>query len=296
MVNVSTQMAALDEFVTRARSQNGLHHESHTRNLAGLAETVRETLKNVGTEFAHTHKRISTSAGEMSTQTEKIRSQLQPLAEATREPLSELRENITGVPLKEYVPTGETPMKMQYQYTASLPRTDSHSHLLAKLRNGGEELPTQDEETQMDLDLHQEQQSPSKGQVFHDASVENEDIDDQVELLKTPDPQDSKPTQQLGLREIDRNIAALGTIPSTSSIAVKFDGSKSLNSTPNTGTGLMAPPLKRPHTSGPESKLPTKLGKVGRSVTAEGVENKIPMVQGNTTGPRRLRNSPRLVE
>src|SRR5436190_146908 len=94
MEDIAIQMQSLDEFVTRARSQNGRQHDSKLQNLTA----------------------------------------------EVREPLVELQSNIQSAPLTEYTVTGDTPQKVQYTYPASLPRTESHESLIAKLRDSNEFL------------------------------------------------------------------------------------------------------------------------------------------------------------
>jgi kinesin family protein 11 len=43
MKDIETQMSALDDFVTRARSQNAQHHDSHAQSLQKLSATVKSS-------------------------------------------------------------------------------------------------------------------------------------------------------------------------------------------------------------------------------------------------------------
>lgn len=126
-------MKALDDFVTRARSQNSQHHDSHAASLQGLSNTVKSSYSNIGSHFTFTYERVRDLGNEMSTQTASLQESLAPLDSVLRQPLAELRENISRTTIQEYRPTGETPQKIQYQYPTELPRTEAHETILATL-------------------------------------------------------------------------------------------------------------------------------------------------------------------
>lgn len=132
--DIEIQMHALDDFVTRARSQNSQHHDSHVQSLQGLSSTVNSSYANIGTHFTSTYERVRDLGDEMSAQATTMQQNLEPLDSVLRQPLSELRQNIATAAFQEYQPTGQTPQKMQYTYPTELPRTDAHEHLLAALR------------------------------------------------------------------------------------------------------------------------------------------------------------------
>jgi kinesin family protein 11 len=134
MKDMELQMRALDDFVTRARSQNAQHHDSHAQSLQSLSGTVKSSYSNIGSHFASTHERVRALGDEMSTKTATLQDSLEPLDSVLRKPLSTLRENITSTQLQDYQPTGETPQKVQYSYPTALPRTEAHETLLAALR------------------------------------------------------------------------------------------------------------------------------------------------------------------
>jgi kinesin family protein 11 len=192
MKDIETQMKALDDFVTRARSQNAQHHDSHAQSLQDLSTTVKSSYANIGSHFTSTYERVRDLGVEMSTKTGSLQETLTPLDEILRQPLAELRSNISNTILQEYQPTGETPQKVQYQYPTELPRTETHDTLLAALRR-----PTVSASSTA---------SPTKTMVpviFNDAPA----LIEGDEVVRTPSLEaDSKPTG--GLREIDANINA----------------------------------------------------------------------------------------
>lgn len=254
MKDVATQMQALDDFVTRARSQNERHHSTHVQSLQGLASTVNESYCSMGDHFVSTYDRVCEIGNDISSQSSSLSASLPPLAQTIQQPLMDLRISITDAPLKEYVPTGETPRRQQYQYPTTLPRTLPHDKLVGK--------------TSASVSNSSPQRSPSKAVIYTDAPAPNR-------AASASPSKDHNPT---GLREISLNVNASLT-RTASDTAVPTTGKTDPQS-----AGMGPPPLKRQAT---ESKLPQKFGggKAG-VVRLEGRENMAP------GAGRRLRNSP----
>ncbi len=241
--DMAVQMQALDEFVTRARSQNERHHETHVQSLQGLSSTVRNSYSSIGEHFTSTYARVRDLGDDMSERTAILQATLPPLNATLRQPLAELRSNIADAPLKEYNPTGETPQKVQYAYPTTLPRTEAHDTLIAKLkRSNPTSSSTSPTKTEPQPPLHQR-----KSVIFTDAPE-----GDEVALLEPL----SRPTSSsggLGLREVAVNVNA-----GTSSIANNIDA----NSLPL--DAMMIPKADKPslvkrHTTATDSKLPSLL-------------------------------------
>jgi kinesin family protein 11 len=134
MKDIGIQMQALDDFVTRARLQNAQHHETHGKSLQSILSTVRGSYGNISNHFTSSYERVRDLGAEMSEKTGTLGETLSQVDSILRQPLVELRSNIAMTTLQEYVPTGETPQKIQYQYPTELPRTEAHETLLADLR------------------------------------------------------------------------------------------------------------------------------------------------------------------
>ena len=134
MKDIVIQMRALDDFVTCARSQNAQHHDSHVVSLDNLSGTVKKSYSSIGTHFTSTYERVRDLGEEMSAKTASLQDALAPLDENLREPLANLRLNITSTTLQEYQPTRESPQKVQYEYSTHVPRPEPHENLLAALR------------------------------------------------------------------------------------------------------------------------------------------------------------------
>lgn len=270
MKDIEIQMRALDDFVTRARSQNAQHHDSHVQSLQNLSGTVKSSYNNIGSHFTSTYERVRDLGEEMATKTSLLQENLTPLDSALRQPLSQLRENIASTTLVEYQPTGETPQKVQYTYPTDLPRTDAHENLLAAMRKPASP-----------------RKSPSKSMscmvpvVFNDAEQPARRLFSHSlgpTALRSTAPDAERPTTSgsTGLRELDANA---NTAPVAS---------------PDTEmTGTQIPSFKKSMSAG-GGKLPVLKHK--KSVVAlEGRENVNPNVaalqQVQSTGRRR---SPRI--
>lgn len=150
MEDLDKQMASLDDFVSRARSQNAQHDDQHTKSLQALSSTVEDSYENIGDHFRTTYSRVEELGSEMDTDMKTAEEALGPLLDHARQPLADLREDISSTAIKEYQPTGDTPQKLVYEYPTELPRTHTHASLIARF-NG--------------------EPSPSKATVFADAGL-----------------------------------------------------------------------------------------------------------------------------
>ena len=260
MKDMATQMQALDDFVTRARSQNERHHSRHVISLQSLASTVHQSYSSIGDHFVSTYDRVREIGADVSTQSSALSASLPPLASTMQQPLAGLRADVMTAPLTEYVPTGETPRKTQYQYPTTLPRTEPHDKIL------GKQAPSSPRQTNS---IHSPNRSPSKSIVYTDAPAIN----------GVPPTSPSKDPNPASLREISSNVNA--SLKRNNSDSQAPTGATAIKSDPE-AVGMGPPPLKRQAT---ESKLPQKFGggKAGM-VKLEGREN--------VGAGRRLRSSP----
>ncbi|KAH9892101.1 kinesin-domain-containing protein [Xylariomycetidae sp. FL2044] len=150
MKDLDTKMKSLDDYVTRARSQNAQHHDQHSSSLQNLSTTVEGSYGSIGDHFKTTCSRVEELGTAMDADFDTAISALEPMSEGIRQPLTDLREDISTTVLQEYSPTGDTPQKVSYEYPSELPRTQPHEKLIAKLNGAG---------------------SPSKRGVFSDADT-----------------------------------------------------------------------------------------------------------------------------
>ncbi|GAP85399.1 putative kinesin family member 11 [Rosellinia necatrix] len=148
MRDLDEQMTSLDDFVTRARLQNAQHNDQHTASLHKLSNTVEDSYGNIGQHFRATCSRVEELGLEMDVDIAAAEEALEPLSADIRQPLIDLREDVSSTVIQEYQPTGETPQKLKYEYPTELPRTQAHASLIARFHG---------------------EPSPSKAAVFPDA-------------------------------------------------------------------------------------------------------------------------------
>ncbi|TDZ33822.1 Kinesin-like protein bimC [Colletotrichum spinosum] len=256
--DLDVQMEALDDFVTRARSENASHHERHGESMEDLSATVEKSFDNISDHFKVTFDRVKNLGEEMDAETADMQQGLEPLTQQLCQPLSSLREDIETTNIQEYRSTGETPMKIQYQYPTDLPRTEAHDSLLADLEEEATpSKPTNESMVFPDLDLHR---SPP-------ARVSTR--------MSTLSMISEMPPFNMSLREVNPNT--------TSNLT--FDPSASIMSI-NEHT---APLLFNKRSS---MKPPQKGRKQSSLLPSEGRENVPPSSFSHSLGPRR--KSPRL--
>jgi kinesin family member 11 len=199
MKDVETQMQALDDFVTRARSQNAQHHDNHAQSLQSLSTTVKSSYDNIGSHFNTTYERVRDLGDEMSIKTNLLQETLAPLDSVLRQPLADLRSNIETAEFQEYNPTGATPQKVQYQFPTELPKTDAHDQLLAALRRP------------MNTDSKSHSKSTTIPVVFNDAVegvvTENTTLP-LIGLDLSASMSEGRRATSGGLREVDLNVTS----------------------------------------------------------------------------------------
>ncbi|KAI9865442.1 MAG: kinesin motor protein cin8 [Trichoglossum hirsutum] len=255
MKDVGVQMQALDEFVTRARLQNGRHHGTHIQSLQSLSTAVKSSHGIIASHFDSSQSRVQSLEDDTSNRITSLGDSLPFLDSEVRQPLAELRSNITGMPLKEYIPTGATPQKIQYQYPKSLPRTEPPEFTVDAVRGDTRPLST-------DVGL-----SPSKSMVFNDD-------EDEVALLQPVDSNKGEKPTNGGLREVDVNVKAATICGDLTTLITPASDAQ--------------PPMKKQALLDSKSKKARCKGLV---VKLEGRENSlVPVLIGSMS--RRLRSSP----
>ena len=276
---MATQMAALDEFVTRARSQNDRHHASQIQSLQGISSNAHQTLSGFGESLKISATSLPEYSTDLTASVFKMQDSLAPFTEEVCQPLNELRLNVQARSPVDYMHTGETPQKKDWSFPSTLPKTDDHEVLIAHLRG----LP--DPRSQLvktpgrtpgrsprKLNSPSKLPSPSKAKIFTDENSA-------PSLVRTE--------SNGGLKEIDMNVIGNGR-PMTAEGGLPIDFSKSV------GAASQQPPLKRHATEGMNvSRLPTKPGGSAGRTKAEGRENVNVLSQSvGAGGGRRLRSSP----
>ncbi|KAJ0416935.1 P-loop containing nucleoside triphosphate hydrolase protein [Aspergillus carlsbadensis] len=282
MSDMGRQMEALDDFVAKARSQNGLYRDSHHATLDNISTGVHQSYSSVQGHFGGLGSRMNQLQAEAARSGTSLQESMVPLSEEVRKPLSDLSSSVQNRPLEEYVSTGATPKKRKYEYTSDLPVTESHETLKSRLRTTKEMevLPFNNEDA-LRAPASSPGTSPSKGFVYND--VEDE-VGTQVPPMTSVNPSNT------GLREVDANVAARP-------LASNADGKPTMDqptSIPDSADDVAqtddadAPPSKR-RRSNPgtlETKLPHKMVAKRMAGMMEGRENVPP------SSARRLRHRP----
>ncbi|KAF7586915.1 kinesin motor protein cin8 [Aspergillus hancockii] len=282
MNNMDKQMEALDDFVAKARSQNGQYRDAHISSLSNMASNVRESYSSILEHMEGFGGRIGQLRQDAAQQHHSLHESISPMSEEIRKPLRELRDSVQSRPLQEYMATGATPQKQHYEYPTSLPRTEVHDNLISRLRtsrdltllpfNGEERLPGA---------------SPTKGFVYND-------IEDEV---GTQTPTATITPSNTGLREVDANVAAKQLVsspgdkaPTRQSISSVVANSLDTDNVPESEDSDQ-PPAKRRRSNltATESKLPKNMLIKRMAGMMEGRENVPPP---GLSSARRLRNRP----
>lgn len=212
MKDLEVQMTDLDDFVTRARSENAEHHSRHADSMTKLSDTVGTSFSNISSHYNGTVSRVQDLSNEMDVNVKQLKGHLQPLDETLCQPLSMLRHDIGMTDLRDYEPTGETPEKVQYQYPTQLPRTTSHDALIASLHGGSvTQTPSRPIATPG-------KRTPAPQQVFNDL-----DDSERARSPTRPTSSDSATLNPLrsSLREFNANLTSSLTFdPSASTLSV----------------------------------------------------------------------------
>ncbi|KAF2671781.1 kinesin-domain-containing protein [Microthyrium microscopicum] len=202
--HLDTEMSTLDTIVSKIQTQNNTAHATRLASFNSLASTVQETYSSIFSTLSTTLDHTNTFDTDMSSTTTGLQATLHsliPIAEL-RQPLTELRDQITGAKLDEYVPTGTSPTPKDYAYPTSLPRTASRDTILARLRSAGPHPHSSPAK------------SPSKPRVYIDFTASSNSP-----VRPTTSSSNTSSNTSTGLRELDPNtvnntLNTLPTIPS----------------------------------------------------------------------------------
>jgi kinesin family protein 11 len=265
---IALQMQALDNLVTRARSQNAHHYDQHIKSLEGLSTTVKASYTNIGSHFNSIYERLKVFGDDMSRRQILSQKHLASVGDMVHQPLADLRANISNTVLEEYQPTGHTPQRVSYLYPTELPQTGDHGHILAAspggIISGGGGVT-----------------SPSKsgGLVFHD--THNKSSGGPSSFMNETSSIETKAVLVRPLREIDANTNAGNSI--------SLDGhiSAANNSTTNPSLAFLSQTHSKKQSITASGRFPMpKLGKKSVVNVAEGRENVPPNASDQSTGRR----------
>lgn len=214
--DMDKQMGALDDFVVKAQTQNGRFHEAHLGSLQGMAMNVRRSYSTARENLGGFGERAELLQNNTNQHKDDLLQSTVPLTGEVRKPLADLRSTIQARPLKEYAPIGVTPQKRNYEYPSTLPQTESHEAILARLRNSKQLniLPFGGEDKATPLNSSSPTATPAKGFVYNDADVgahhgaedETATADLSVPVTTTTTNTPSATPSNTGLREVDANV------------------------------------------------------------------------------------------
>lgn len=229
---------------------------------------------------------------------------LDPLTDEVHQSLDRLRTDLQSAQLQDYTHTGETPQKKEWTYPTTLPQTEDHASMLAKIRGLPDPKapaianpartpgrPPRKVASPRKMHSPSKPPSPSKSKIYTDVvGVGDGNAHGHSATGVTPGV-------GAGLKEVDLNI-----VPPSCPRAVGAEDRQALDFSKSVGSGVQQPPLKRHATTGIEgSRLPTKLGgnKGSGKAKADGweKENHTMNVLSQSVGAggghgRRLRSSP----
>lgn len=317
--DLDVQMKDLDDFVTRAKTQNAEHHEQHAESMRNLDDAVEKSFTTISERFVSTFNRVHQISQEMDTDINQLSDTLPPLDEELVQPLSSLRHDIQNTLLHEYEPTGETPAKVQYQYPTDLPRTQAHDVLIAGMRDAptpSKPAPVQvpvifGDESEMDTaevaSAHgggSDPLSPSQlplpsarpSSSGNSSAVHHPPQTHQTAVTETPAPRQRTLSVSTvrSLREVNPNLSLSATAASKSEISNLLDPSVSMpaigedENTINLTLTQAAPLLKRSATAGSAG---TGIGTV-KGTRGSTRKQGLPRTRGSTAVAEGVENLP----
>ncbi|ETI28940.1 hypothetical protein G647_01392 [Cladophialophora carrionii CBS 160.54] len=314
VAQVATSMAALDEFVTRARTQNDSHHADRLQKLSTVVSRAQDGYTSLEKDSHESKAALESFVEGQKQQKMDLDILIGSLSEETRESLLELKRELSDSSLAEYTSTGQTPQKRDWNYPTELPRTENHDTIIARVRGLPEpglvnktpssartpaKSPRKQASPRKGPASPSKIPSPSKTKVFTDVEmpmIQRATAASQTQALTTISTVASSEPKSGGLKEIDINVANSNRpLSASSSISQNEEKPVLLDFSKSVGSGHQQPPLKRHATANAvvESRLPTvKQGRATRSTAAGfGLENFSQSI-GPLGGGRRLRSSP----
>lgn len=203
MKDLDVQMKDLDDFVTRAKQQNATHHAQHASSVHNLTTTVQTSFDNISSHCKATFIRVQQLGSEMDLATSHLQATLDPLDDSLRHPLASLRDDMQNTVLREYSPTGDTPVKAEYHFPTSLPRTAAPEVLLADMRDA----PTPSKPASALLSF-----SPSPAAASGTMTPPPVPPPTRTTRLSTMSAHEARSALGMSLREVNPNVSVAGSI------------------------------------------------------------------------------------
>ena len=118
----STQMNALDDVVDRAMSQNVKYHSEHASELEALSSNAHGAFTEIKDHLTTQSTAAETFNKDVALTN--LEALVHPFTEDTSRQMTALRTRLQTQSVTDYTPTGETPMKREWSYPITLPRTE----------------------------------------------------------------------------------------------------------------------------------------------------------------------------
>lgn len=118
---MTTQMAALDEFVVRAKQSNTTHHDQQLSSLEAMTLQLKSSLEAVQNRLGHNSTETFNIG--IKAHLDELSSTFADVEDKVRVPLQQLQDTLQATNLAAYIPTGLTPQKRDWVYPTELPRT-----------------------------------------------------------------------------------------------------------------------------------------------------------------------------
>jgi kinesin family member 11 len=230
---MTVQMSALDEFVTRARTQNEQSHQQHLDSMRQYHTEVAQLQSDITSSIDQRTSGLQAYHAETTENDNALSETVTTFSAEAEEALRTMRTHVQETSLTDYTPTGQTPQKREWSYPKDLPSTAPHATVIARSR--GLPDPTPEAKTpgrsprkspRKASPTKLTRSSPTKGKVYTDAA--DGELTRAISLENMTEP--------IGLKEINMNI-----------VAGVEEGSKTISFSKSIGPGGgQAPVLKKP--------------------------------------------------
>ncbi|KPI45827.1 Kinesin-like protein bimC [Cyphellophora attinorum] len=233
IAEMTVQMSALDEFVTRARTQNEQSHQQHLDSMRQYHTEVTQLQSDVTSSIEQRTSGLQTYHAETIANTTSLSETVTTFSAEAEEALKTMRTHVQETSLTDYTPTGQTPQKRDWSYPKELPSTAPHTTVIARSRGLPDPIvpesktpgrsPRKSPRKASPTKLTRS--SPTKGKVYTDAA--DGELTRAISLENMTEP--------IGLKEINMNI-----------VAGVEEGSKTISFSKSIGPGGgQAPVLKK---------------------------------------------------
>ncbi|RKF75430.1 Kinesin-like protein bimC [Golovinomyces cichoracearum] len=141
---IEKQMCVLEKSINYAKSHNARQYSGHEKTLKSLSNTVTSSFSEIRIHFSSINESMCHLHENMNADWNTALGLLESLDQIVRQPLAHLRETVSGMNLKEYLATGQTPQKVKYDFPTILPQTEDHEAILRAFHNPPDDVDSED--------------------------------------------------------------------------------------------------------------------------------------------------------